>query len=83
MLNKKSKIKLLVDIMMFFLFIINAGIGLLLKFAIIKRSNIHSGFEQSGGRGFIGLSRIDWLSLHWVLSLILIALTVEHLMLNF
>jgi Na+/proline symporter len=83
MIIKKSKIKLLVDIIMLFLFIINAGIGLLLKFAITKRSNIYSGFEQSGGTGFIGLSRADWLSLHWVLSLILIALIVVHLMLNF
>jgi len=73
----KNKLKFLVDIIMFIDMCTISIIGFLMAFVIPKGEH-----KKSVEKYFMGLHRHDWGDIHFYLSILLLALLVLHLYLN-
>ncbi len=73
---KKNFIKYLIDVILFVDICSIAGIGLLLAFVIPE------GRASRASKYFLGLHRHEWGEIHLFLSILLLALLVLHLWLN-
>lgn len=79
---KKSKLNLVIDILMLLLMAVIAGIGFLMKFRLLSG---HEKWEKYGANldtTLFGLDRHEWGTIHLILGFILIGLLVLHLWLH-
>jgi hypothetical protein len=78
----KTKINLVIDTVMFLLLMAIAGLGLLMKYLLIPRSERTGIFDNDVELYFFGLDRHDWGSIHLWLSFIFLFLILIHLILH-
>jgi len=79
---KKSKLNLVIDILMLILMAAIAGIGFIMKFRLISG---HEKWEKYGANldtSLLGLDRHEWGYIHLILGFILIGLLVLHIWLH-
>ncbi len=80
--KEKAKINLVIDAIMFVLFMAIAGLGFLIKFILVagyKRNALYAGDVDLK---FLGLDRHAWGSIHLWMGIILIILLVLHIILH-
>lgn len=79
---KKSKINLIIDVIMFLLMMAIIGIGFLTKYVLLTGEEKWDKFGENLEFYYLELDRHQWNDLHFVFGLILIVLLVLHILLH-
>lgn len=74
---KKTELKRVVDLTLWFLFCFILGTGLMIHYRLVP------GFQGGAGANFLGMSRHGWGNIHFWASCLFIATLSFHLYLNF
>lgn len=80
--NGKSKLNLSIDIVMFLLLTVMAGIGFLMKYVVVSGEVRNIIYGNQVDLEFLGLTRHEWGSIHLIISLVFIALLALHIILH-
>lgn len=79
---KKSTFNFINDIVMFVLMAIVAGIGLLIKYVLLRGSERWIIYERNVDLTIFGWDRHQWGTIHLIFSLVLISLLILHIILH-
>ncbi len=79
---KKSKLNLVIDILLLLLMAANAGIGFIMKFRLISGQEKWEKYGANPDTSLLGFDRHEWGNVHLILGFILIALLVLHIWLH-
>ncbi len=80
--NDKSKLNLVIDLVLFLLMMPIAGMGLLIKYVLIPGNLQNEIYGRSVNLEFLGLDRHQWGTVHLGLSLLFLILLVLHIVLH-
>ena len=80
--NWKLKLNLSIDIVMFLLLTVMAGIGFLMKYVVVSGEVRNIKYGNHVDLEFLGLTRHQWGSIHLIISLVFISLLVLHIILH-
>jgi hypothetical protein len=75
----KSKLNLSIDILMFLLLVVMAGIGFLMKYVVVSGEVRNEIYGNHTDLEFFGLTRHQWGSIHLIISIIFLAMLVLHI----
>lgn len=78
----KGKINFIIDVMMFVLMAILAGIGLLIKYVLLSGEDRWIKYGRNVDLSFWGLDRHEWGTIHLWIAIVLIVLLVLHIILH-
>jgi len=78
----KSKLNLVLDVLMFLCTVAMAGIGLLMKYVLVPGQARWAIYGRNVELYFRGLDRHQWGTIHFTIGLALIALLILHIVLH-
>lgn len=78
----KGKINFIIDVIMFVLMALLAGIGLLIKYILLSGENRWIKYGRNVDLSFWGLDRHEWGTIHLWIAIALIVLLVLHIILH-
>ncbi len=79
-LKDKSKLNLGIDVMLFLLMLLVAGIGLLIKYVLVPGAQRNELYGSDVELELFGLARHDWGRIHFIASLVFMALLILHIL---
>ena len=78
----KGKINFIIDVIMFVLMALLAGIGLLIKYILLSGENRWIKYGQNVDLSFWGLDRHEWGTIHLWIAIALVVLLILHIILH-
>ncbi|MGE0089696.1 MAG: DUF4405 domain-containing protein [Bacteroidales bacterium] len=78
----KAKLNFIIDIIMFVLMGLLAGLGLLIKYVLLSGTERWLKFERNVELTYMGLDRHQWGTIHLWIAIALIALLILHIILH-
>ena len=78
----KGKLNFIIDVIMFILMGLIAGLGLLIKYVLLSGVERWEKYGRSVDLTFLGLDRHEWGRIHLILALILVAFLILHIILH-
>ncbi len=81
-MKNKGKINLIIDIIMFFLMMMIAGIGFMIKYVLVSGYKRNTIFKADVDLLFLGLDRHQWGTIHLILGFLLLFLLFFHIVLH-
>jgi hypothetical protein len=78
----KGKINFIIDVIMFLLMAVLAGVGLLIKYVLLSGENRWIKYGRNVDLSFWGLDRHEWGTIHLWIAIALVALLVLHIILH-
>jgi hypothetical protein len=79
---KKTKLNLIIDILLLLCFAAITGIGLLMRYVLVPGYLRWEIYGRNVSLFFCGLDRHQWGLIHFIISLVLLALLVLHVILH-
>ena len=80
--NNKSKLNLIIDIIMLLLLIPVSGIGLLMKYVLVPGIERNIIYGDDVDLKYFGLSRHQWGGVHFTLSIFFLIMLILHIILH-
>jgi hypothetical protein len=78
----KSKINLIIDVIMLIVMSVIAGLGLLIKYVLVPGFKRNEIYGKDIELFYLGYDRHWWGNVHYILSIILVSLVVLHIILH-
>lgn len=79
---KRSYLNLIIDILLLLLLAAVSGIGILMKYIMPSNYSVKREGATSYASDVLGMNRHEWGYIHWILSLVLLALVLIHIILH-
>ncbi len=79
---QKSKLNIIIDIILLVLLVLMAGVGFLIKYALLPGIQRNSKFGANINLEVLGMDRHQWGNIHLIISIIFIALIILHIILH-
>ncbi|MBA7480601.1 hypothetical protein ES707_16063 [subsurface metagenome] len=78
----KSKIKLVVDVLMFLCMAVLGGLGFLMKYVLLSGQEAQVAYGAKVEVYFLGLDKHEWGAIHLIIAFVLLGLLLLHIILN-
>lgn len=79
---KKSQLNFIIDVIMFLLMGLLAGVGLLIKYVLLSGEDRWLKYEKNVDITFLNLDRHEWGTIHLIVAILLIAFLFLHIILH-
>lgn len=79
---QKSKLNIVIDIILLVLLVLMAGFGFLIKYVLLPGTQRNSKYGSNIDLEFLGMDRHQWGNIHLIISIIFIALIILHIILH-
>lgn len=79
---QKSKLNIIIDIILLVLLVLMAGFGFLIKYVLLPGIQRNSKYGANIDLEFLGMDRHQWGNIHLIISIIFIALIILHIILH-